>query len=90
METHPAPAPKEPIDFMPEIAPVDPTPDALAIFPAAHSGSRTRGVPWFWLVALALVVGFGYLSDRRRAGLEAFVNQVGDVAHDFRGYDPEV
>lgn len=43
----------------------------------------------FWLVALALVIVFGYLSGSRRASLGTFVEQVGDVIKDFRGYDPE-
>ncbi len=43
----------------------------------------------FWLVALVLVLGFGFLSSSRREALSKFAAQIADVVNDFRGYDPE-
>ncbi len=42
-----------------------------------------------WWVLLLIVVVFGYLSAARRASFGRFAEQVGDIIHDFRGYDPE-
>lgn len=70
---------------LPEIMPVTTESDATG----AHGGvARPSPVPW--LIALALVVAFGYLSDRRRAALSRVTHQIADVIRDFRGYDPEV
>ncbi|MGI8856630.1 MAG: hypothetical protein ACR2JW_12835 [Thermomicrobiales bacterium] len=43
----------------------------------------------FWWLLLLLVIVFGYLSAARRASLGRFAEQVTDIIHDFRGYDPE-
>jgi hypothetical protein len=47
-----------------------------------------RGGGIWWLLLLIVIV-FGYLSAARRASLGRFAEQIGDIIHDFRGYDPE-
>ncbi len=87
-DTHDTPA--APVDIsiaatLPEIMPV-----ATGADITAGNGGQSRPWPVPWLVALALVVAFGYLSDRRRAALGDFLNQIAEVLRDFRGYDPVV
>ena len=58
---------------------------------AAHDepiASRGQGGGPWWLLLLIVIV-FGYLSAARRASLGRFAEQVVDIIHDFRGYDPE-
>jgi hypothetical protein len=50
--------------------------------------ARQRGGGLWWLLLLIVIV-FGYLSAARRASLGRFAEQVADIIHDFRGYDPE-
>jgi len=50
--------------------------------------SPHRGVG-MWGALLVLVVVFGYLTASRRKTLGTLVEQVADIARDFRGYDPE-
>ena len=57
---------------------------------AAHdepTARRGQGGGIWWLLLL-LVIVFGYLSAARRASLGRFAEQVADIIHDFRGYDP--
>jgi hypothetical protein len=64
---------------------------ATAIEEAAAHGepaARQRSGGLWWLLLLIVIV-FGYLSAARRASLGRFAEQVADIIHDFRGYDPE-
>lgn len=58
---------------------------------AAHdepTAPHRQGGGLWWLLLLIVIV-FGYLSAARRASLGRFAEQVTDIIHDFRGYDPE-
>ncbi len=54
----------------------------------APDDSARRGVR-LWVLLLALVIVFGYLTASRRKALGTFAEQVMDIMRDFRGYDPE-
>jgi hypothetical protein len=61
------------------------------VAPEADNSSRpsARGSAGIWLLLLALVVLFGYLTAARRDALGKFAEQIADIVRDFRGYDPE-
>ncbi len=73
--------------------PADPAEVSPAVFPDvldAKMPAPQRRRAGIWWLLLILIVAFGYLTASRRAALGTLLNQIADIARDFRGYDPPV